>query len=412
MIKNKIGNLFQGDKVIWLVIGFLCIFSILTVYSSAEALAMRTGIGTEAFLIKHIVLIIASLFLIYLCHSLNYTKYGKLSVVLLIIAIPLLLYTQLMGETFNQATRWIRIPFLNMTFQTSDFAKIALVMYVARTLTLMQTKVIDKIELVLPVIIICALIAPSDLSSALILFFTCVLLMFIANVEMKSLFYLVFLSFFAFAILILLADYFPESIRTNTWVQRLNDFWSVNNAQHFQVEQAQMAIAQGGFLGLGPGNAEQAHFLPHSYSDYIFCVIIEEYGLFGAFLVIVLYTTLLIRCIRLVTKSPKAFGAMLALGLCLCIVIQAYVHMAVNVNLLPVTGLTLPFISMGGTSLIFTGISLGIILSVSKFIEQSKNEEIAPVHVENKFIQNTVIEELPGFDQLDVIDKFELDDDY
>ena len=412
MIKNKIGNLFQGDKVIWLVIGFLCIFSILTVYSSAEALAMRTGIGTEAFLIKHIVLIIASLCLIYLCHSLNYTKYGKLSVVLLIIAIPLLLYTQLMGETFNQATRWIRIPFLNMTFQTSDFAKIALVMYVARTLTLMQTKVIDKIELVLPVIIICALIAPSDLSSALILFFTCVLLMFIANVEMKSLFYLVFLSFFAFAILILLADYFPESIRTNTWVQRLNDFWSVNNAQHFQVEQAQMAIAQGGFLGLGPGNAEQAHFLPHSYSDYIFCVIIEEYGLFGAFRVIVLYTTLLIRCIRLVTKSPKAFGAMLALGLCLCIVIQAYVHMAVNVNLLPVTGLTLPFISMGGTSLIFTGISLGIILSVSKFIEQSKNEEIAPVHVENKFIQNTVIEELPGFDQLDVIDKFELDDDY
>lgn len=412
IIKNKIGNLFQGDKVIWLVIGFLCIFSILTVYSSAEALAMRTGIGTEAFLIKHIVLIIASLFLIYLCHSLNYTKYGKLSVVLLIIAIPLLLYTQLMGETFNQASRWIRIPFLNMTFQTSDFAKIALVMYVARTLTLMQTKVIDKIELVLPVIIICVLIAPSDLSSALILFFTCILLMFIANVEMKSLFYLVFLSVFAFAILILLADYFPESIRTNTWVQRLNDFWSVNNAQHFQVEQAQMAIAQGGFLGLGPGNAEQAHFLPHSYSDYIFCVIIEEYGLFGAFLVIVLYTTLLIRCIRLVTKSPKAFGAMLALGLCLCIVIQAYVHMAVNVNLLPVTGLTLPFISMGGTSLIFTGISLGIILSVSKFIEQSKNEEIAPVYVENKFVQNTVIEELPGFDQLDVIDKFELDDDY
>lgn len=412
IIKNKIGNLFQGDKVIWLVIGFLCIFSILTVYSSAEALAMRTGIGTEAFLIKHIVLIVASLFLIYLCHSLNYTKYGKLSVLLLIIAIPLLLYTQLMGETFNQATRWIRIPFLNMTFQTSDFAKIALVMYVARTLTLMQTKVVDKIELVLPVIMICALIAPSDLSSALILFFTCMLLMFIANVEMKSMFYLVFLSVFAFAILILLADYFPESIRTNTWVQRLNDFWSVNSAQHFQVEQAQMAIAQGGFLGLGPGNAEQAHFLPHSYSDYIFCVIIEEYGLFGAFLVIILYTTLLIRCIRLVTKSPKAFGAMLALGLCLCIVIQAYVHMAVNVNLLPVTGLTLPFISMGGTSLIFTGISLGIILSVSKFIEQSKNEEIAPKQFENKFVQNTVIEELPSFDQLDAIDKFELDDDY
>jgi cell division protein FtsW len=137
-----------------------------------------------------------------------------------------------------------------------------------------------------------------------------------------------------------------------------------------------MAIAQGGFFGVGPGNAQQAHFLPHSYSDYIFCVIVEEYGTIGAFLIIGLYITLLLRCIRLVTRSPKAFGAMLALGLCFSLVIQAFVHMAVNVNLLPVTGLTLPFVSMGGTSLLFTGISLGIILSVSKFIETTAGEGV------------------------------------
>ena len=191
---------------------------------------------------------------------------------------------------------------------------------------------------------------------------------------MRNVFSLLMLGFAAFAILILLADFFPDAIRVDTWVHRLKDFWIGNTGDQFQVEQAQMAIAQGGFFGLGPGNAQQAHFLPHSYSDYIFCVIIEEYGMLGALVIISLYITLLLRCIRLVTKSPKAFGAMLAVGLCFSLVIQAFVHIAVNVNLLPVTGLTLPFVSMGGTSLMFTGISLGIILSVSKYIESSVGE--------------------------------------
>jgi cell division protein FtsW len=364
----------QGDKVIWLVVGFLAIFSVLAVYSSSEALALRTGIGTESFLVKHIFLLIGSLFLIYFCHLINYVKYGRLSVLLLVIAIPLLVYTQLLGETYNQATRWIRIPLVGLTFQTSDFAKIALILYTARTLSLMQHKKIALGELLVPILLVCGLIAPSDLSSALILFFTCLLLMFIGRVKMRNVFSLLMLGFAAFAVLILLADFFPEAIRVDTWVHRLKDFWMGNTGDQFQVEQAQMAIAQGGFFGLGPGNAQQAHFLPHSYSDYIFCVIIEEYGMIGSLVVIGLYITLLLRCIRLVTKSPKAFGAMLAVGLCFSLVIQAFVHMAVNVNLLPVTGLTLPFVSMGGTSLMFTGISLGIILSVSKYIESSVGE--------------------------------------
>lgn len=371
---KRLSTLLQGDKVIWLVIGLLAIFSVLTVYSSAEALALRTGTDTESFLVKHIVLLIAAVALIYICHLVSYVKYGRLSTILLVLAVPMLLYTQLLGETFNQATRWIRIPFIGVTFQTSDFAKIALIMYTARTLSLMQKQKIALGELIIPIILVCGLIAPSDLSSALILFFTCALLMFVGRVEMRNVFSLIMLGVGAFAVLIMLSEFLPGIIRVDTWQSRLYDFWVGDAGNQFQVEQAQMALAQGGFFGVGPGNAQQAHFLPHSYSDYIFCVIVEEYGTFGAMLTITLYITLLLRCIRLVTRSPKAFGAMLALGLCLSLVIQAFVHMAVNVNLLPVTGLTLPFVSMGGTSLLFTGISLGIILSVSKYIETTAGE--------------------------------------
>ncbi len=374
LIQTKLGALLQGDKVIWLVIGLLAIFSVLTVYSSAEALALRKEVDTEAFLIKHVVLLVGALMLMYICHLVNYVKYAKISVVLLVIAIPLLVYTQLLGVTYNEATRWVKVPFVGITFQTSDFAKIALITYTARTLSLMQSKKIGQGELMLPILLICGIIAPSDLSSALILFFTCTLLMFVGRVDMRNVFSLVMLGVGAFAVLLMLANFFPDSIRVGTWISRLSQFWTGADGNQLQVSQAQMAIAQGGFFGVGPGNAQHAHFLPHSYSDYIYCVILEEYGTLGGLIVLALYTTLLLRCIRLVTRSPKAFGAMLALGLCFSLVIQAFVHMAVNVNLLPVTGLTLPFVSLGGTSLLFTGISLGIILSVSKYIETTVGE--------------------------------------
>jgi cell division protein FtsW len=294
----------------------------------------------------------------------------------LVIAVISLVYTQLFGATLNQASRWVRIPFVGITVQTSDFAKVALIMYVARTLAMMAKREVSMTELAMPVLLVCGLIAPSDLSTAGILFFTCLLLMFIGKVELRNVASVLMLGIGAFAVLIALSDYIP-AIRADTWVNRLKDFSNGGAAveeETYQVLQAKMAIAQGGFLGVGPGNGVQSHFLPHAYSDYIYCIIVEEYGLLGAFGVLTLYMILLIRCIRLVTRSPKAFGAMLAIGLCLMMVVQAFTHMAVNVNLLPVTGLTLPFISMGGTSLMFTGISLGIILSVSKSIESGAEE--------------------------------------
>lgn len=371
-IRSRFSAILQGDKMIWMCVTILALFSILTVYSSAEALANRGGAQTESFLIKHIVLLMGALILMYICHLINYMRYARLSTILLIIAIPMLFYTLVLGATINDATRWIRIPFIGVTFQTSDFAKIALITYTARTISLMQDRKVNVGELLIPILLVCILIAPSDLSSSMILFFTCLLLMFIGRVQMRDVFTLFMLGIGVFAILVALAEYFPI-IRVDTWVNRLQEFVTqtdaVSGEEQLQVLQAKMAIAKGGLLGVGPGNGEQAHFLPHGYSDYIFCIIIEEYGLLGAFFVIALYLTLLIRCIRLVTRSPKAFGAMLAIGLCLSLVIQAFTHMAVNVGLFPVTGLTLPFVSMGGTSLIFTGISLGIMLSVSRYIE-------------------------------------------
>jgi cell division protein FtsW len=373
ILQSRIAALLQGDKFIWVVVGLLAIISVLTVYSSAEVLANRSNSYTESFLVKHLVLLGGAVLLMYIAHLVNYMRYARLSAILLVIAIPLLIYTMTFGIELNGARRWIRIPFVNLSFQTADFAKMALILYVARTISLMQNSRSSLLELVVPVLAVCVLIAPYDLSNALILFFTCLLLMFIGRVDLRNVFSLLMLGVGLFAILVILSDFMP-GIRADTWISRLRDFMDGSAAaDSFQVEQAKMAIARGGVLGVGPGNGVQAHFLPHSYSDYIYCIIIEEYGIIGGFLVIILYMTLLVRCIRLVTRSPKAFGAMLALGLCLSLVIQAFAHMAVSVNLMPVTGLTLPFVSMGGTSLLFTGASLGIILSVSRYIENSSS---------------------------------------
>lgn len=372
ILQSRIAALLQGDKIIWVVVGLLAIFSVLTVYSSAEVLANRSNSYTESFLVKHLVLLGGAVLLMYIAHMVNYMRYARLSAILLVIAIPLLVYTMAFGIELNGARRWIRIPFVNLSFQTADFAKMALILYVARTISLMQNSRSSLLELVVPVLAVCVLIAPYDLSNSLILFFTCLLLMFIGRVDLRNVFSLLMLGVGLFAILVILSDFIPW-IRADTWISRLQDFMDGSAADGFQVEQAKMAIARGGILGVGPGNGVQAHFLPHSYSDYIYCIIIEEYGIIGGFIVVILYMTLLVRCIRLVTKSPKAFGAMLALGLCLSLVIQAFAHMAVSVNLMPVTGLTLPFVSMGGTSLLFTGISLGIILSVSRYIENSSS---------------------------------------
>lgn len=303
----------------------------------------------------------------------HYMRYSNMAPTLILVAIPLLMYTLFFGPEINDARRWIHLPFINISFQTSDFARLALIIYVARAISGKQDYIKDFqsafLPIIVPIIIIVGLIAPADLSTAVIIFTTCLIMMFVGRVDMRYIFLLLLCGLLVFVFLIALGQFLPGLARTSTWINRLNDFLHMPEGA-FQTQQAEIAIANGGVFGLGPGNSIQRNYLYAANADYIYAIIIEEYGLWGGFIVNALYVGLFIRCTRLITRSPKTFGTMLALGVSLNIVIQALANMAVSVHLIPVAGLTLPMISMGGTSLIFTCVSIGILLSVSKYIEK------------------------------------------
>ena len=363
----------RGDRAIWAIIAVLSIFSILVVYSSTGTLAYREMSGnTEALLMKHFMIVAGGLFLTYIAHLLHYMRYSKIAPYLLMLSVPLLIYTIAFGADINDARRWITVPFVSITFQTSDFAKLALILFVARAISSKQDYIKDFNSAFLPIIVpvlgICGLIAPADLSSAILLFFTCVSMMFVGRVALQYIGLLLLLGIVVFAMLVLLGEFFPEVIRSETWVSRVRDFVDQPDGG-YQVQQAKIAMANGEWLGLGPGNSIQRNYLPSPYSDFIYAIIVEEYGIFTGMLIILLYVLLFFRATRLVTKSPKAFGAMLAIGLSISMVLQAFINIAVSVHLVPVTGVTLPMISMGGTSILFTCLSFGMILSVSKYIE-------------------------------------------
>jgi cell division protein FtsW len=370
---SRISAELRGDRAIWAVLAVLAIVSILVVYSSIGTLAYREmGGNTEAFMFKHFVIVMGGLFLAYLAHLMHYMRYSKAAPILLMISVPLLVYTVFFGADINEARRWIEVPFVGITFQTSDFAKLALIIYVARAISSKQEYIKDFnsafLPIILPVLIICGLIAPADLSTAILLFFTSVMMMFVGRVAIQYIALLLMLGVFVFAVLVLLGEFFPEVIRSETWVNRVRAFIEEPDGG-YQVQQAKIAMANGEWLGLGPGNSIQRNYLPSPYSDFIYSIIVEEYGILGGLLILFLYVLLFFRATRLVTKSPKAFGAMLVIGISISMVLQAFVNIAVSTHLVPVTGVTLPMVSMGGTSILFTCISFGMILSVSKYIE-------------------------------------------
>ncbi len=368
----------QGDRVIWLVAILLSLFSLLAVYSSTGTLAYKYQAGnTEFYLFKQLMTVGLGLIAMFVAHLINYRYYSRIAQLLLFISIPLLVITLLMGTDINQARRWITLPVIDSTFQPSDLAKLALIMYVARGLSKMQTA--DQhfyssfLPLILPVIIVCGLIAPADLSTAALLFATCLLIMFIGRVNFRYLLGLGGGMLFALLLCIGAVNLTPMSGRVQTWEERVTDF--LNEKQEtYQSKQAKIAIASGKLVGKGPGNSTQRNYLPHPYSDFIYAIIVEEYGLIGEGVLLVLYLIFLLRCIKIVIKTPKAFGALLAVGLGFSLTIQALINMAVTVHLLPVTGLPLPLVSMGGTSLFFSSIAIGIILSVSRDIEKKQQQ--------------------------------------
>jgi len=365
----------KGDKIIWLVVIILSVFSLLAVYSSTGTLAYKyQGGNTEYYMIKHFIIILLGLGLMYLAHLVKYTYFSRIFQVVLWIAVPLLILTLFVGLNLNEAKRVLPLPF-GLTFQTSDLAKLTLIMYLARELTKRQDMIKDFkssfVPIIIPVLIVCFLILPANFSTAAILFCTSLVLMFIGRVSLKHIFSMIGIGVVLMFFMVLIAKSYPDLLpRVDTWISRIENFKEPSPDDNYQVEQAKIAIANGGVFGLMPGNSEQRNFLPHPYSDFIFAIIIEEYGVLGGILLVFLYLILLFRAVKIVVKVPRNFGAFLTIGVAFSLVFQAMINMGVAVNLLPVTGQTLPFVSMGGTSIWFTSISIGIILSVSKEVEK------------------------------------------
>jgi len=380
----------KGDRVIWAVVLLLAIFSVLVVYSSIVTLAYKYQDGnTEYYLFKHSIILFIGFLLMYFAHKVNYRYYSRMSQIGLLLAIPLLLFTLLTGASINDASRWLVIPVINQTFQTSDLAKLALIMFLARMLSRRQDNIKDFnqafVPIMIPVLIVCGLILPANFSTAAMLFMTCLVLMFIGRINLAYIISLISIGVVCLVIFVAVVMNSNMTNRVGTWQNRIENFVDGNSSVNYQAEQAKIAIATGGVIGKGPGRSTQRNFLPQSYSDFIFATVIEEYGIVGGTFTLLLYLILLYRGILIAKNAPRTFGSLLAIGLSFSLVFQAMINMAVAVNLFPVTGQPLPMVSMGGTSIWFTCLAVGIILSVSRH-----NENEGEVGKKNSMTKNTV----------------------
>lgn len=368
----------RGDRVIWMTALFLGLISLIAVYSSISSLAFkREGGGTLHFLMKHGLMLASGGLIMYYASKLRYSAYSKLSQLALPFVAGLLLLTLLLGSNINDASRWITIPIINQSFQTSDLAKVVLIVYLARVLGKHQGQEWTfrdvLLKLMMPVGVICGLILPANFSTAALLFAVCLVVMFIGQVPMKWLFSIIGLAIGSFMLLVAVNEAFDLNVlpRVETWVARIENFGTQDSEANYQVEHAKIAIASGGLLPNGPGSGASRNWLPHPYSDMIYAFIIEEYGsILGGLGLLLLYLILLFRAVRIAGKCEKPFGSLVAVGLCFMLVIQAMINMGVAVNLVPVTGQPLPLVSMGGTSVWFTCLAIGIVLSVSRAIEE------------------------------------------
>lgn len=381
----KLFTYLKGDKVIWAIMMLLSLISVLVVYSAVVTLAHKFKQGnSEYYLIKHFVIIVLGFGIAYVFHKLKYTVFAKVAQIGFLLCVPLLLYTLLRGVSAGDASRWIEIPGIGLTFQSSDVAKIMLLLYVARVLTIKQDELkefkgVIKL-LLLPIGLICALILPANFSTAALLFLNCLCLLFIGRIRTKFMLYILGACLAFASLLTVVVLKFPEAIpRGSTWKARIENFISGDTKTNYQSDQAKIAVANGGVIGKGPGNSTQRAFLPQASSDFIYAIIIEEYGLLTGFIMLFLYMILLFRGIRILRDTDKTFGGFIAIGLSFSLVFQALINMAVAVNLFPVTGQPLPMVSMGGTSIWFTMVAMGIILSVSRSNEDSTSEKLETI---------------------------------
>ncbi|WP_242085596.1 FtsW/RodA/SpoVE family cell cycle protein [Aestuariivivens sediminis] len=379
----------KGDRLIWAIVALLAIVSFLPVYSAASNLAYRAGDGnTFAFFVKHFMHLFLGFAIMYAVHKIPYRYFRGLSLIMIPVVLVLLGLTMIQGHTVEgaSASRWIQIPFVGVSFQTSTFASVVLMVYVARYMSKIKDKAItfreSLLPLWLPVFLVLVMILPSNFSTAAILFLMVSILVFIGGYPIRYLGIVIGLGIMALVLFIMFAKLTkgPLHVKVTTWENRIKNYSNDDDTEaDYQIEKAKIAIASGGIKGVGPGKSIQKNFLPQSSSDFIFAIIIEEYGLLGGVFIMILYMWLLFRIVIVSQKSDTIFGKLLVLGVGLPIVFQALINMAVAVELFPVTGQTLPLISSGGTSIWMTCLAIGVILSVSAhrqdIKEQEKNED-------------------------------------
>ncbi|MDC9723137.1 MAG: FtsW/RodA/SpoVE family cell cycle protein [Urechidicola sp.] len=381
---NDFINNIKGDRAIWLGIAILAFFSFMPIYSASTNLVyvVKSASSPTAILIKHAVLLILGFVILYMVHKIPYRYFSGGSVLMLPIVFVLLLFTLTQGKTIGgaNASRWINIPFVGIGFQTSTLAGLVLMTYVARYLAKNKDKEINFKEslwlLWLPVAGILGLILPANFSTTAILFVMILVLTFIGGYPIKYLMYILGIGVLSLTLFVLAAKAFPDAMpnRVDTWISRVENFSDKNAEEAYQVEKAKIAIATGGLTGLGPGKSVQKNFLPQSSSDFIYAIIVEEFGMVGGVGVVIVYLFLLFRIIMVAKKAPTIFATLLVLGIGLPIIFRAMINIAVAINLLPVTGQTLPLISSGGTSIWMTCFAVGMILSVSSVKETEAQE--------------------------------------
>ncbi len=386
MQQGWITRTFKGDRAIWGLVVLFMVYSLLAVYSSSVNVAFRShGGNTTYFLRSQFFMLLLSLVIIVIVHYLPYRIYSSLAGLLLIISAGLLVLTLVFGARVNEATRWLVIPGTGFRLQTSDVAKVALVIYLARTLSRYQGE-LNNFMLVtkyfmIPVAVICALILPENLSTSVLVFGVSIIILFIGRVPVKFLLAYAGMAIAAIILFAILLSIFTKGNRVEVWKNRIENHFSGKGSDDsdFQSNQAKIAISTGGLFGKAPGRSTQRNMLPQSNSDFIFAIIIEEYGLFlGAIPLVLAYMILLFRGIAIAKKCDTAFPAFLVLGLIIMIVVQAMINMMVAVGLLPVTGQTLPMVSWGRTSVLMMSFSIGAILSVSRVVNARIRKEELP----------------------------------
>ncbi len=414
---NIVSKILKGDKVIWIVALLLGIISLIVVYSATSALAVSKYSGsTGTVLMKHLGMLLLGFLVMLGASKVNYKHYAKAAWLLMIPCLALLLYTLAFGRDINDANRSINVG--GFSFQPSEMAKIILITYLARQIVMMGDDKYNMkdflIKLALPILVTAGLIFSENLSTALILVFVCTVLLFIGRVKFIHMMALVGLCVAGMGLYLAVdaiktnidnkhgmkehteamtigaakGDYKQKQNRIQTWSNRLKSMGEDKGEidrfddKHMQRTYADIAVASGSVFGKGPGKSEQRNFLPHPYSDFIYAIIIEEYGLLGGIIVLMLYIIIFTRVIRIVSKKPLTFGSLMAFGLGFLVIVQAMVNMGVSIGLLPVTGQPMPFVSMGGTSLMATGLILGMILSVTCSLEEesmNKEQEIQAI---------------------------------